>query len=54
MLSGKKLMTEKFETNVNEIMTAGAEAISKLMHDNPMLALLEDELTSVVAATAAA
>lgn len=53
MLSSKEVANKKFETNGGEIMEAGAEAIGKMMRDNPVLVLLEDELTSVVAMTAA-
>ena len=53
MLSVKKSITNKFETTADEIMNAGAKAIEDMIHTNPALILITDELTSLVAATAA-
>lgn len=53
MLSGNEVMTKKFETTAEEIVEAGAGALAKSVCKNPRLMLIEDELSSVIAATAA-
>lgn len=53
MLSVKRSMTKKFETTADEIMNAGAKAIEYMIYTNPALTLITDELTSLVAETAA-
>lgn len=52
MLSANEAKTKKFETTAEEIMEAGAKAISKMMCNNPEYILICDKLESVVAITA--
>lgn len=53
MLNPKEAKEVKFETTAEEIMRAGSRALADMFAEIPSLILLKDELTHMVAATAA-
>lgn len=48
----EKLLHVKIETTPDEIISAGASAITEVLTENPLSAIFSDEISKIIAMTA--